>query len=249
MKSRSNKGCPWILHVKNCFIYAKITQSKVNSNLTILSQLLMIFIQFLLKDSKDGRKGRGTQPLESKMSKYFQIVWPNNFTKGLWSRQWFYQNSKVSTLVQGPRSRENLPNKRFPTANQKGIFQTKLHVWNKKVLINFQSSHLKPFTCEGDIEYMGWGSTEQRGLKVRVLLWLPSFPRFDWGKVRGSMFCTVMKAYKDLPITMPRVWARMLSCKLLSTPAAFVPLHFVALITNAKKCQNFVKNLCGMESS
>ncbi len=63
------------------------------------------------------------------------------------------------------------------------------------------------------------------------------------------MFCTVMEAYKDLLITMPRVWARMLSCKLLSTAAAFVPLHFVALITDAKTCQTFVKNLCGLESS
>ncbi len=85
------------------------------------------------------------------------------------------------------------------------------------------------FTCEGDIEYTGWGSTKRRGLKDRELPWLPSLLRFDWGKVLGSMFCTVMEAYKDLPIIRPRVWARMFSCKLLSTAAAFVPLHFVAL--------------------
>jgi len=34
----------------------------------------------------------------------------------------FYQNSKASTLVQWAKSRENIPDKRFPTANQKRDF-------------------------------------------------------------------------------------------------------------------------------
>jgi hypothetical protein len=32
------------------------------------------------------------------------------------------------------------------------------------------------FTGEGDMKYTGCGNTEHRGLKARVLPWLPSFP-------------------------------------------------------------------------
>ncbi len=39
-------------------------------------------------------------------------------------------------------------------------------------------------------------------------------------------------------LAIPRTWMKMLSCKLLSTAAAFVIYKFVMLITIAKLCQN-----------
>ncbi len=42
------------------------------------------------------------------------------------------------------------------------------------------------FTCEGNVEYTGCSSTEQRGLKAREVPWLPTLPRLAWGKVGGG---------------------------------------------------------------
>ncbi len=80
-------------------------------------------------------------------------------------------------------------------------------------------SFFRLFTGEGDMENMGCGNTEPRGLKARVLPLLPSCPDSLWrGACEHVLHCD--GSLEGLIIT--RVWAKMLSCKLLSNTAAFV---------------------------
>ncbi len=68
-------------------------------------------------------------------------------------------------------------------------------------------------------DYTGCGNTQHRCLKARVLPWLPSYAGgLKEGVGEHVLHCDV--SLKGLPI--PRVWAKMLSCKLQSTTPAFV---------------------------
>jgi hypothetical protein len=69
------------------------------------------------------------------------------------------------------------------------------------------------FTCEGNIDYTGCGSTEQRGRKAGVVPSLPSCPDKLEERCWGACFALWWK--QGLPF-LPSVWAKMFSCKLLS---------------------------------
>jgi hypothetical protein len=56
----------------------------------------------------------------------------------------FNKFQKQVPLFNGPKSRENIPDKRFPTANQKRDFSANVALWYKKELLNCQMVHLKP---------------------------------------------------------------------------------------------------------
>jgi hypothetical protein len=82
----------------------------------------MISIKFLFKDSKCGRKGevpassikRNQNIFSSLIHRVYQ--WAIKPTKG------FIKFQKQVPLFNGPKSRENIPDKRFPTANQRRDF-------------------------------------------------------------------------------------------------------------------------------
>jgi hypothetical protein len=61
--------------------------------------------------------------IEKKRNQISSAVWFTGFTKGLSSRQWILSKfQKQVPFFNRPKSRENIPDKRFPTANQRKDF-------------------------------------------------------------------------------------------------------------------------------
>jgi hypothetical protein len=98
---------------KNCFIDVKNHSDKV----------LMISIQILVQRFKNWAQGRDTQPLQSKEIKISSNRFDSQgLPKSYQAANSIYQISKASTFVQWAKSIENIPDKRFPTANQRRDF-------------------------------------------------------------------------------------------------------------------------------
>jgi hypothetical protein len=104
----------------------------------------MISIKFLFKDSKSGRKGEVPASSIKRNQNIFSSLIHRVYQRTIKPALDFIKTSKASTFVQWAKSRENIPDKRFPTASQKRDFSANVHFWYKKELLNCQRSHLKP---------------------------------------------------------------------------------------------------------
>jgi hypothetical protein len=83
----------------------------------------MISIKFLFKDSKSGRKGEIPSLFNQKESKYLQQFDSQGVPKDYQAGNGFYQNFKNKYLCSmGQKAEKNIPDKRFPTANQRRDF-------------------------------------------------------------------------------------------------------------------------------
>jgi hypothetical protein len=98
---------------KNCFTDVKNHSDKV----------LMIFIKFLFKDSKSGRKGEVPSLFNQEKSKYLQQFDSQGLPKSYQAANGFYQISEASTFVQWAKSREIHPGKAVSNCkSKKGFF-------------------------------------------------------------------------------------------------------------------------------
>jgi hypothetical protein len=97
----------------------------------------MIFIQILNRRLQKGRKVLRTPSPKAKQSKYSQIVLTQQLSSNGYQAGKGFSNSKVGTLVQGPKSRENIPNQRLQTAESKRDFSGKVAFWKKDLFSIF----------------------------------------------------------------------------------------------------------------
>jgi hypothetical protein len=105
----------------------------------------MISIKFLFKDSISGCKGEVPSLFNQKKSKYLQQFDSQGLPKSYQTANGFFiKFQKQVPLFNGPKAEKNIPEKRFPTANQKRDFSANVAFWNKKELLNCQRPHLKP---------------------------------------------------------------------------------------------------------
>ena len=120
---------------KNCFTDVKTTQTSSNDSHKILVQRLQKWVQ-----------GWGPSLFNQKKSKYLQQFdsqgLPEDYQVG---NGFLTKLQKQVPLFKRPKSRENIPDKRFPNCkSKKGFFRLCCIFDIKKELLNCQRSHLKP---------------------------------------------------------------------------------------------------------
>ncbi len=146
------------------------------------------------------------------------------------------------TIHQAPR------HIRLPTSFYGTLQCTDMYVRSRPTMIYFERLQtvcfFRLFTREGDMEYTGCGNTDHRGLKARVLPWLPSCP--DELEKRCRWACFVLW-WKLKRARLTQGLSKTAQLQATVNYSCLCSLHFVILNTYAKQCQNSVYNLCGME--
>jgi hypothetical protein len=105
----------------------------------------MISIKFLFKDSKRGRKGEVPASSIKRNQNIFSSLIHMVYQRAIKPAMDFIKFQKQVPLFNGPKAEKNIPDKRFPTANQKRDFSANVAFWYKKV--TSQLSKVSPKTA------------------------------------------------------------------------------------------------------